>query len=108
MGAGGPGSIPGADNLDPGFHPTDVGKMRCSSQCVVRDRYRRRAAVKWLRVAIYAASGSLTVSAGALEIMQGWLFKALQNCSSATFNFFQCISFRLLTILMHCVFLTGL
>jgi len=28
MWAGGPGSIPGADRLDSGFHPSRVGKMR--------------------------------------------------------------------------------
>jgi len=27
MCAGGPGSIPGADKLDSGFHPSGVGKM---------------------------------------------------------------------------------
>ena len=37
MCAGGPGSIPGTDNLDSGFHPFVVGKMT-SSQHVVGDR----------------------------------------------------------------------
>jgi len=30
MCAGGPGSIPGADKLDSGFHPSRVGEMRSS------------------------------------------------------------------------------
>ena len=40
MCAGGPGPIPGADNLDSEFQSSRVGKMS-SSQRVVADRYRR-------------------------------------------------------------------
>ena len=40
MCVGGPGSIPRADNLDSGFHPFGVGKMR-SNQYTVSDCCRR-------------------------------------------------------------------
>jgi len=50
MCARGPGSIPGTDKLDSGFHPSMVGKMRSNSKAQTTTR------------------GSLAVSAGALEI----------------------------------------
>jgi len=37
--ARGSGSIPGADNLDSGFHLSGVGKIRCNSY--LGDHYRR-------------------------------------------------------------------
>ena len=61
MCAGGPGSIPGADNLDSGFQPSGVDKMS-SSQYVdgwplQKTAKLKRAFVRWPRVA-YAASGA--------------------------------------------------
>ena len=56
MCAGGPGSIPGADNLDSGFQPSGVGKMR-SNQYVVGRPLQKTANVN--RVAMRMATCGL-------------------------------------------------
>ena len=85
-----PGSIPGADNLDSGFQPSGVGKVS-SSKYAIGDRYNkpRSLIARPLSCAAQIYSTWFTLRlARALEVtLAGWLFKALQRCSSLTLNF---------------------
>ena len=93
MCAGGLGSISRADNLNSWFYPSKVVKMssgQYSGWPLQKTARRVSVAIRWpcawlmQPVAQTTERGSLAVSEGASE--ETWLFKALKECSSSTFN----------------------
>jgi hypothetical protein len=73
MCAGGPGSIPGADNLDSGFHPSGVGKISYN-QYLEKTANVNRAAVRMATCGLCSRRRKLphvcflAVSAGDLDV----------------------------------------